>query len=162
MVMRKTNIGISRAILILGVFAMIGCVPSPVVAAGEHEGKTEFHGVYRITSVERYRGGLTSDETARKLIGSSAVIAIDKFMYREKDIANPTYSIECVPAFLGEGNVDSRGLSNFYGFLTDREEICLLRVSDSDGKFIWEFEIIDSEILWDLYDGWIFKLEKTS
>lgn len=162
MVTHKSDKKIRGTILILGAFIMSGCASNPVVAAGASEGRKEFYGVYQVASVERYRGGLTSEDEARELVGASAVIADDKFVYREKDVADPVYKVECVPANLGEGNVDSRGLSNFYGFLTDRQEICLLHVSDSSGKFVWEFEIINSETLWDLYDGWIFKLTKTS
>ena len=121
------------------------------------------YGVYAVEEVERYRGGLTSQEEALSRIGALITVEDKKFLFWESlTCENPIYKVDVHNVLSDEGSIpgaaDRHG--NFYGYGVDREFVRTLLVScqNSDGAS-YLFEVVENE-LWLFLDGWFYKLEK--
>ncbi|WFE70799.1 hypothetical protein P8S55_13545 [Halomonas sp. M1] len=132
----------------------------------EKEGALEkLYGVYFVANIERYRGGLVSNEEAFRHLNSLVVIKEDEFSFLDRAFyGKPIYDIEVHAIQNEEGNVpraDER-FGNFYGYGQERENIRTLTV---DGKKLNEppyiFEVVE-DMLWFFSDGWFYRLEKHS
>jgi len=124
-------------------------------------------GRWRVVSVTKFRGGLTSEAEAKGNIGKAVLILQDRVSLRDTVISRPRYEISCHPR-LPEGEVPtpSERWSSFYGFGMDRPEIVALDVYDlsrnKDYHYI-RFERVDGEHgreLWEMFDGWLYRMER--
>lgn len=125
----------------------------------------KYLGTYTVMAVENYGGGLTTEAAAKSRIGQNVVVSKNTFRIRDTAIARPTYSISCYPMPKREGEVAVDRWSNFYGFGTDRSVIEVLEVQDpvlNDAAPELHLEVIKGEDgieLWELYDGWLFRMK---
>lgn len=118
-------------------------------------------GTYTVASVDRYRGGLTTDETAQAWVGSPVVVTGALYRHQGKEIQSPDYELVCHDVALAEGEVPTdaqRLLSTFHGMRSDRSVVWELRVLDpASGEHEAGFEVLvdaGGVELWYLYDGW--------
>lgn len=114
---------------------------------------------YIVFDVVRYGGGLTPESIIMEQIGKKVSIKKDYFNIRDLVIPNPKYEIKCyLPPM--EGEVDANRWSDFYGFGIDRQSIDILEVyNPKDANRLSTYmEIVSGEI-WELYDGWLFKMK---
>lgn len=122
------------------------------------------YGVYTVEDVERYRGGLTSQEEAVSRTGALITVEDKNFLFWESlTCENPIYEVGVHNVLSDEGSIpdaaDRHG--DFYGYGVDREFVKTLLVScqnSNDGSYL--FEVVENE-LWLFLDGWFYKLEKT-
>ena len=123
----------------------------------------QLFGTYKVVEYERYRGGLTTESNARERLGKTAVVEGKVFKVRKLVISDPSYKITCHEAAT-EGNVDENRFSNFYGFALERKSIDVLEVyspKDAEGEPSIALEIVNNQ-LWELYDGWLYKMAPLS
>ncbi|WP_341938588.1 hypothetical protein [Marinimicrobium sp. C2-29] len=119
-------------------------------------------GTYDVTEASRYRGGLTTQETARERVGSEVSIDANHMISDFASIEQPRYEIECYSAVDNEGEVPDQRFSNFYGIDVERDSVKVLEVyaeGNPKGDPSHYFEIVNDE-LWELYDGWLYTLTK--
>ncbi|MBU2850181.1 hypothetical protein [Acidithiobacillus ferrivorans] len=132
----------------------------------------QFIGAYRIDSVDRYAGGITSKAQANGFVGRTVKISgkVFKSAITHKTIVNPVYAISCYPVLQTEGDVPiphwGAYWSNFYGFGVNRKVIEVLEVhsqKSNAGAIIDWFEIVrdgNTLLLWNLHDGWLYRMGK--
>lgn len=123
------------------------------------------YGDYFVANIERYRGGLTSNEEAFNKLDTAVVVKESEFSFWEGIIyENPIYEIEDHPVSSGEGNVPSSAekFGSFYGYGHERDNIRTLNVySKETNEPPYMFEVVEDE-LWMFLDGWFYRLEKAS
>lgn len=150
---------------LLKVFFLL-CAFLSVSACGEVNARVEggltlddVYGEYEVERFKKYGGGVTSDEDARKLLGSKVVVRKDVFRTTDWDIENPIYKLEKIE-FKGEGNVLPRDLSVFYGLENDKDYVLVLKVFSSDDPSEWveRYEVIKPGELLYMFDGRFFFL----
>ena len=119
-----------------------------------------YYGIYEIISVEKYRGGLTTQEEANKKIGFSITLCPTNFSDGDHTIAKPIYRKSRKLILKEEGVVPSDRNSAFYGFMSNREYIEYISIFEPDDtKSIYsQYEVIGKNILMESYDGFFFKL----
>lgn len=121
-------------------------------------------GTYTVVAVENYGGGLTTEAAAKSRIGRDVVVSNDGFKIRDTTIARPSYRIACYPMPKAEGEVPVDRWSNLYGFGTDRSVVEVLEVRDPALNNVApevHLEVVkgdDGIELWELYDGWLFRM----
>jgi hypothetical protein len=136
------------------------CASAPSIA--------ELMGRYRVVSVERYRGGLTSREEALARVGERVLLSDAELNLYGRTLVAPRYNLLCHRFSREEGEVptnEERLLSTFYGYRSDREVVWELEVSADNGEFYYAFEVVPSNggiELWDLSDGWIYFMRPVS
>ena len=117
-----------------------------------------------VTDYTSCGGGLTPESWARKQVGSEAVVSRELYAALDARIPNPRYAIRYYEN-LPEGEVPQgtrRGLSNFWGYGLERDGVTVLEVykaDHSDRPYLY-CEIIDDDMLWIGYDGWLFRLQR--
>lgn len=130
------------------------CDQAPAVA--------DLMGLYRVMSVERFRGGLTTREEALARVGAQVLLSGAEFRIDSNEVASPQYKLVCHQFSREEGEVpttEERLLSTFYGYGRDREVVWELEISAEQGSFYYAFEVVQGDggtELWDLNDGWIY------
>lgn len=144
-----------------------GAIAAPAVGSGSCRAGNAvdmYIGTYTVVAVENYGGGLTTEAAAKSRIGQDVVVSKDTFKVRDTTIARPSYSIACYPMPKREGEVPVDRWSNFYGFGTDRSVVEVLEVQDpalNDSAPEFHLEVVKTDEgieLWELYDGWLFRL----
>ena len=123
-------------------------------------------GSYTVDSADRYRGGLTTPETAQGRVGNTVVVTDEVFRQEAKEIQSPDYDLACHDVPHTEGEVptnEQRMLSTFHGMRSDRSVVWELLVTDpKTGEREAGFEVLadaDAVELWYLYDGWRMVLQ---
>ncbi|KZN48291.1 hypothetical protein N474_22215 [Pseudoalteromonas luteoviolacea CPMOR-2] len=119
-----------------------------------------YYGVYEVISVEKYRGGLTTQEEANKKIGGLITLCPTSFTDGDYAIAKPVYKNSRELLSKEEGVVPSDKNSAFYGFMSDREHIEYISIFEPDDtKNIYSrYEVIGNNMLMESYDGYFFKM----
>lgn len=145
--------------LVLATAALAG----PVMAA-QTEGPA-YLGDYRIESVTRYRGGLTTEAQAKAFIGQHVSLATDRFQIRAVIVKNPVYKTYSIRIDQKEGSIVPNDTSVFYGFRDDRKDVRRVDVySRTSGKLASypddTFEDLGDGRLLEMYDGWFIILRK--
>ncbi len=140
--------------------------PSTTCSDATPPSMADVMGRYVVQSVERYRGGFTTPDEARKRIGEEVMVTGGQFRVDGKETSGPRYAIECHDVSHVEGEVPTtrqRLLSTFYGHGTDRKVVWELSVEDAGtGDYLAAFEVLpgaDAVQLWRLYDGWLYVLQ---
>lgn len=135
------------------------------------ESVSTFLGTYRVASVKRIGGGITSGQEAEKQVGQEIAVTPEKFSTaRGTSITKPRYALSCYPAIPKEGDVPKTvwgaHWSNFYGAGLERTIIVVLEVHDpadsSEVPTYW-FEVVFSNgawQLWDSNDGWLYQMDR--
>ena len=124
-------------------------------------------GNYRVESVAKFRGGLTTQREADERVGGGAVVTRERFEIDGREVSAPKYSLQCHDVSHVEGEVPAAGerlLGTFYGFGLDRRVVWELTVEDAlSREHVAAFEVVpgaeDIE-LWRMYDGWIYVLRR--
>lgn len=138
------------------------------------EDASRFMGTYRIASVDKYGGGLSSAAQAKARVGQSVVLSREAFKstWDDTGIANPVYAISCFPVNRKEGEVPATHWgahwSNFYGFAPQRKTVAVLEIHGGGDKSkapdYW-YEIVPTGKgvqLWNLYDGWLYRMDRVN
>ncbi len=115
---------------------------------------------YVIYDVIKYRGGLTSEASAKARVGEEVLVDLTSFQGRDVVIADPSYELACYPP-QREGEVSPNRWSDFYGFGLDRKFIEVVHVygkGDAGEEALINLEVRGSE-LWELHDGWIYRMK---
>lgn len=123
----------------------------------------QFYGNYEIFHITRYRGGITSEELAKQRIGSAVTLTEEKFQTRNLVISTPSYKLKCYD-LPKEGEIPTDRHSNFFGISLDRPSITVLEIfdlGDSPDEPSIKLEILNDQ-LWELYDGWIYKIKPST
>ncbi|MGX5174219.1 hypothetical protein ACUR5C_09390 [Aliikangiella sp. IMCC44653] len=126
----------------------------------------DYLGDYHVTKVERYRGGLTTDQEALERVGKCSVINKELFKAEGVELQKPVYKIVEHIIKTEEGNVVSKNqrafLSIYNGFKTERKKVVSLNVYSPDDLKDYEdsFEIIGADELLNLYDGFFYFYKK--
>ena len=121
-------------------------------------------GTYTVVAVENYGGGLTTEAYAKSQIGQHVVVSNDTFKVRDTTIARPSYRVACYPMAKTQGEVPVDRWSYFHGFGTERSVAEVLEIQDPElndaaAEFLLEVVKSDDGIeLWELYDGWLFRM----
>ncbi len=130
---------------------------------------SELMGHYVVKSADRYRGGLTTPETAQGRVGNTVVVADEIFRQEAKEIQSPDYDLVCHDVPHTEGEVptnEQRMLTTFHGMRSDRSVVWELVVLDpGTGDREAAFEVLadaGAVELWYLYDGWRMVLRPTA
>jgi hypothetical protein len=116
---------------------------------------SNFYGVWIVTNVERYRGGLTTEEEAKSYIQKTITISKDKYIAFISSLSNPIYKYRKINNKLPEGVVSQDKTSSFYGYKMERDIIHLYEVYDKDELYA-DFEAISPNELLFMFDGWFF------
>ncbi|KNC65573.1 hypothetical protein [Pseudoalteromonas ardens] len=130
-------------------------------SAVELEEITPLLGKYKVESIERYGGGLTTKQQAWKRVGSDATLSNEVICILDIKIVNPIFKFVEYPKSL-EGNIPEIKLSNFYGIGLNRQKIKVLSVfepEDTGDEPLIRLEVIGDRILF-LFDGWAYTLRK--
>lgn len=148
---------------------MKGLVLAIAVLAGPAlAGRPETHaylGGYRVESVSRYRGGLTTDAQAEAFVGQHLLLTPDRFQVRKVVVKDPVYKAYTIPIDQKEGAIAPKDTSVFYGYNADRKEVKRIDVygpmagrpaSYPDDSF----EDLGDGRLLEMYDGWFIFLRK--
>lgn len=137
--------------------------------AGSHSialaGDNSYYGDYKVESVTRYRGGLTTDSQAKSFIGGSAHIGADSFSIRNISIERPIYKAYSISVKNKEGSIAPQDTSVFYGYRDDRSEVKRLdvfrKVKGHPGSYPEDtLEVLDRDTLLEMYDGWFLILKR--
>jgi len=115
---------------------------------------------YVIYDVIKYRGGLTSEASAKAHVGEKVLVDLNAFQVRDVVIQDPSYEFACYPP-QREGEISPNRWSDFYGFGLDREFIEVVHVygkGDASEEVLINLEVRDSE-LWEMHDGWIYMMK---
>lgn len=132
--------------------------------AEKDETLERLYGVYVVSNIERYRGGLTSSEDAFKQLNTLVALKENAFSFGDETVfENPIYAIEDHSVTDQEGVVPSstERFGNFYGYGQDRENIRTLSVySNEPNETPYIFEVVQDK-LWLFLDGWFYRLERT-
>ena len=123
----------------------------------------QFYSSYEVFDVAKYGGGITTEETAKQRVGTSAKVAKDQFQVRDFVISNPSYKLKCY-GLPKEGEVPVNRWSNFYGFGMDRSSIEVLEIFDKEDapdEPSIKFEILNGQ-LWEMSDGWLYKMKPST
>jgi hypothetical protein len=120
---------------------------------------SNFYGVWIITNVERYGGGLTTEEQAKSYIKKIITISKNSYVSVISSVSNPIYKYRKINNKLPEGVVPQDKTSSFYGYKMERDVIHLLEVYDKDGLFE-SFEVISQNELLIMFDGWFLFLSR--
>ena len=124
---------------------------------------SQLYADYIIFDVVRYRGGMTDELTANQKIGSVLIVRPEQFRLRNLVISNPLYQLRCY-SLPSEGEVAVHRWSNFYGFGLERRTIKVLGIydeNDTSGEPSKRLEILRDQ-LWEMYDGWLYKMKLVS
>lgn len=145
-----------------------------VAASCNPEGDTAgYMGIYEIVSADRYGGSLSSENEARGRIGQKVELLPESFesAWNKASIPNPQYATSCYPVSREEGEVAAvhwgGHWSNFYGFGADREVVSVLEIHDPNDTgrepgYWYEIVPVNGKVqLWNMYDGWLYKMTKT-
>ena len=123
----------------------------------------QLYSLYEVFDVTKYGGGITSDETVKQRVGTSVTVEKEQFQIRDFVISSPSYKLKCYGS-PKEGDVPVNRWSNFYGFGLDRSSIEVLEIFDNgdapDEPSI-RFEVLNGQ-LWEMYDGWLYKMKPTT
>jgi len=135
-----------------------------VVVPRAYADPNRYFGEYRVVSVTRYGGGLTSESEAYAFVGKMAHIGPDAFSVLDVSVKNPVYRMETIP--IGkEGNIVPSDTSIFYGYHADRTEVLRLGVFKQVGGHAEEnpydaLEVLGDDTLLEMYDGWFVLLKR--
>lgn len=153
---------IQKIMLIAAVLLCTACNAETRAACSETP--LDFYlGTYTVQSADRYRGGLTDENTAQARIGNEVLITKEILNTGLVTVENPQYAIKCYPATSKEGEIPRQRWSVHYGLGIDRKFIEVLEVyaaGEEDDHPSYYFEIVDSG-LWELFDGWVYSLQRT-
>lgn len=116
---------------------------------------SNFYGVWIITNVERYRGGLTTEKEAKNYINKTITISKNSFVFLISSVSNPIYKYRKIDDKFEEGVVPQDRTSSFYGYKMERDIIHLFEVYDKDELYT-NFEVISPSELLFMFDGWFF------
>jgi len=137
-----------------------GCTTATADGCPQIRPVDDVFATYVYSSAERYRGGLTTEAQANAAIGETVTVSSDTFRLGDTEIEHPRYEIQCHPARLDEGEVPVDRWSVFYGRGMERDYVEVLSVFAGGETYPeFTFEIIDSQTLWRLYDGWLYVLK---
>ena len=114
---------------------------------------SNFYGGWIITNVERYGGGLTTEEKAKSYIQKTITISKNSYVSVISSVSSPRYKYRKISNRLPEGVVPQDKTSSFYGYKMERDIINLFEVYDKDGLFE-SFEVISQNELLIMFDGW--------
>lgn len=128
-------------------------------AAFNYSKISNFYGVWIVTNVERYRGGLTTEKEARSYINKTMTISRDRYISLISSLSNPIYQYRKINNKLPEGVVSQDRTSAFYGYKMERDTVHLFEVYDKDEPFS-SFEVISQNELLFMFDGWFFFLSR--
>jgi len=128
-------------------------------AAFDYSKISNFYGVWIITNVERYGGGLTTEEKAKSYIQKTITISKDSYVSVISSVSSPRYKYRKISNRLPEGVVPQDKTSSFYGYKMERDIINLFEVYDKDGLFE-SFEVISQNELLIMFDGWFLCLSR--
>ena len=148
-----------RYVLAVLLVCSIGCANSrstterPVNVAADSPAR--ILGTWTITKVQKYRGGLTSEQEANALVGKRMEVGRERFVFPGSDVQNPKYAFRRVDNRPEEGVVPSEQTSSFFGYRTDREFVDVVDVSDAEGPYC-SFELIETNVLLFPDDGWFY------
>lgn len=158
------NLLFSRTFVVLCLLCfLVGCASDSNAGECSIKSVDDLYSKYVVVDAIRYRGGLTTEEQAKSYIGSEMFFLKNNFLIRGVSISNPQYKLLCEFP-LEEGEIPDKRRSYFYGFNTSRPFVSVLDVydpSDSTGYPYVNLEIVDDQI-WNLYDGWLYKMEKNN
>lgn len=156
------NLLFSRTFAVLCLLCfLVGCASDSNAGECSIKSVGDLYSKYVVVDALRYGGGLTTEEQAKNHIGSEMLFLKHNFLVRDISISNPKYKLVC-EGHSKEGDVPDKRRSYFYGFNASRQFTRVLDVydpSDSTGYPYLNFEIVDGQI-WELYDGWLYKMEK--
>ena len=146
-----------------GLVLAIAVLAGPVMAAQQET--HAYLGDYRVESVSRYRGGLTTDAEAEAFVGQHVLLTPDRFQVRKVIVKNPSYKAYTIPIDQKEGIIAPKDTSIFYGYKADRKEVKRIDVySQTAGKPAPypddSFEDLGDGRLLEMYDGWFIFLGK--
>ncbi|RMF17217.1 MAG: hypothetical protein D6758_06725 [Gammaproteobacteria bacterium] len=148
---------INPSVLTLGLLLLIS-------ACSASENSSAIRGIYQVESYGVYRGGLTTEEDARKQVGDRAIICPDTFRYAELSVQDPHYQTRVLVPDDEEG-VTSPPLKKttwFWGIHPERKSVRLLDVkSHKQAQFpSVSFEVLDQNHLVNAFDGIAFFLTR--
>ena len=123
-----------------------------------------YYGEYEVISAERYRGGLTTESDANRMIGSFVTLCPSKMISNGTQIDNPVYKKSVSKIIKQEGVVPNNKDSVFYGVMPERDEIeyIIIYKNDNFDSQLERFEVIGKNALMTTYDGFFFTLIKRS
>ncbi|WP_147418221.1 hypothetical protein [Salinisphaera sp. Q1T1-3] len=125
----------------------------------------DLYGTYRLTHLERFGGGLTSLEEAKKNLGKSLELKPNQFRDLNIRIKDPSYKIHCTKVSGSEGDVQPRTSLLFYGFGGKRHQIQTLNVSNKkkdDYPFSYEIVLKNYKFeIWSMNDGFFYEYTKS-
>lgn len=119
----------------------------------------ELYGVWVISNIEKYRGGITTEIEASSLINKEVIISKSKFNFAGDNIYNPKYKYSHIVTVPEEGVVLDVKTTAFYGYKDEREYVDLFSVYE-DGSVYMNFEVLGTDSLIVPDDGWIYMLKK--
>lgn len=139
-------------------------VASAFFVPGAHADPNRYFGDYRVESVTRYGGGLTTEGAAHAFVGKMTHIGPDAYSVLDVSVKNPAYKMQIVP--IGkEGNIVPSDTSVFYGYHADRTEVLRLEVFKPAVGHVGpdpydSLEVLDNDTLLEMYDGWFVLLKR--
>lgn len=123
-----------------------------------------FVGKYKISRYEQVAGGLSDERSAQASIGAEIVICESQFSMPLSSaslaVDSPSYLVTEEKLYKGEGIVQRKDSSFFYGYFGERDSIVRLSVLDDAKEIRAQFEIISHETLLFFGDGRIFLAER--
>ncbi|MFB9866085.1 hypothetical protein [Vreelandella sulfidaeris] len=156
-------VNVLKALISFFVLIPLSTINADVVE--KNETLERLYGIYVVSNVERYRGGLTSSEDAFKQVNTLVAVKESEFSFWDGTIyENPIYEMEDHLVSNDEGVVPSSAerFGDFYGYGHERDNIKTLNVySKESSEFPYIFEVVEDE-LWMFLDGWFYRLERTS
>ena len=148
-----------KYLAIVGVLALVaGCGSAGAKRCPELRPIADLYAVYEVVDVEKYRGGLTTQEQAEALVGQEIELDAQRFSLGETTIEEPQYRLQCHPSPV-EGEVSAGRWSNFYGYGIERQHVEVLEViATHETEASYQLEVIGPRELWWLYDGWLYRM----
>jgi len=140
------------------VFFVFGCSVESFENSQKKINTETIIGKWKIDKIQKYRGGMTSEDEAKTFIGNLITISKEKFNFLDNIVEKPKYKIIKILNKANEGVVGNKSLSSFYGYKTERKYIYQLVIYENDEIYM-ECEI-DEDCLLFFYDGWILFANK--
>lgn len=143
----------------MGSLTLSVCADSVIAQVNEAH-----YGIYQIEAVEKFQGGIITEEKAKETIGTQIVICPNKYQQGDFTIASPVYKFEQVKLSQEEGVIPSKDYSYFHGFMPQRthiEAISVFEPTDLENLYT-RLEVIGKDKLLEMFSGYYFKMSKKS
>lgn len=126
---------------------------------------SSIYGIYKLYSVKKISGGLTSEKKAKSNLNKKFEVEKNKFSVLGTEIRNPIYNIKCHQILHAEGNVQNKRWLVFYGIGSNRSFVKELQVFDgnesSETPYSYELALRNEQYeLWENFDGYFYRFVK--